>query len=310
MSPVSETKMNRQKKKGLQPDDFSPADNCEACRRKIEELKKFKLITDRADYGVVIRDLDGNFVYVNKSFAQMHGYTVQELIGRHFSLCHTPEQLAHVKKLFKIREQTGSYFSEVGHKKRDGSTFPTLMTGTTIVDEEGALLYTTATAIDITQTKQTQKILQEKEAELKQKNLNLEEVNTALRVLLKRKDEDKQELEKKVFTNITELIEPYLERIKKTKLDQHQSAYFEILQSNLREITSSFSHTLNSTYQSLSPSEIKVANLVRNSKSTKEIAELLNVSTRTIEFHRDNIRKKIGIKNKKTNLRSYLLALQ
>jgi hypothetical protein len=44
------------------------------------------------------------------------------------------------------------------------------------------------------------------------KNINLEEVNTALKVLLKRRDEDKVELEKKVMANVDELLKPYIEK--------------------------------------------------------------------------------------------------
>jgi DNA-binding CsgD family transcriptional regulator len=57
------------------------------------------------------------------------------------------------------------------------------------------------------------------------------------------------------------------------------------------------------------PTQIQVANLVKEGKTTKEIAELLNSSTRAVEFHRENVRARLDLKNKKTNLRSYLLSL-
>ncbi len=138
----------------------------------------------------------------------------------------------------------------------------------------------------------------------------LEEVNSALRVLLKRRDEDKRELEEKVLFNVKELVVPYVEKVKKSPLDARQMACLTILESNLNDIISPFSHRLSHKYLNLTPAEIQVANLVKQGKTSKEIAELLNLSTRTIESHRKNIRKKTGIKNTKANLRTQLLSIQ
>ena len=160
-----------------------------------------------------------------------------------------------------------------------------------------------------TERNQAEEMLREKEKELELKTRNLEEVNTALKVLLKRRDEDKTELEEKVLSNLKELIVPYLEKLKKSGLDTRQKAYLRILQSNLNDIISPFSRRLSSKYLNFTPAEIQVANLVKHGRSIKEIAKMLNVSTRTIEFHRGNIRKKLSIKNKKANLRSHLLSI-
>ena len=163
---------------------------------------------------------------------------------------------------------------------------------------------------ELVERKQAEQALLEREKELKTKTYDLEEVNAALRVLLKRRDEDKKELEDKVCSNIKELVRPYLDKLRKSGLHERQEGYLDILEENLDDVISPFSRSLSSWYLNFTPAEIQVANLVRNGKTTKEIAELLNLSCETIDSHRKSIRKKIGISNKKANLRTHLLAIE
>ena len=146
--------------------------------------------------------------------------------------------------------------------------------------------------------------------ELEIKTRNLEEANTALKVLLKKRDEDKTELEEKVLLNVKQLIGPYLAKLKKSGLNERQNAYLEILESNLNDIVSPFSRRLATRYLNLTPAEIQISNLIRQGKTTKDIAHFLGLSIKTIEGHRKNIRKKLGIKNKKANLRTLLQSIQ
>jgi len=152
--------------------------------------------------------------------------------------------------------------------------------------------------------------LRDREKELEIKTHSLGEANIALKVLLKRRDEDKIEIEKKILLNIKELAVPYLEKLKLSGLDEKQKTYLSILESNLNQILSSFPHRLTSEFLNLTSTEIRVADLLRQDKTTKEISELLNSTPRTIAFHRNSIRQKLGIRNKKANLKAYLLSLE
>lgn len=152
--------------------------------------------------------------------------------------------------------------------------------------------------------------LRKREKELRIKTMNLEEVNTALKIMLKKKEEVKTEIEEKVLSNIKELVVPYLEKLKKCRMDDKYKAYLNILESNLNNISSSFSYKLSSSYLNLTPTEIRVANLIRYGNRTKEVAEIMSLSSTTIGTHRTSIRKKLKIKNKKINLRTYLSSIQ
>ncbi len=148
-----------------------------------------------------------------------------------------------------------------------------------------------------------------RENELKLQTHKLEEANVALRALLRQHDQDRRELEEKVLSQVTELILPYMKRLKSGKMAQHHKALIEIVESNLNDIVSPFAHKLSSRFLNLTPTEIRVAGLIRDGKTSKEIAEILCVAPRTVDFHRENIRRKLGLKSKKANLRSYLLSL-
>ena len=128
------------------------------------ELRKFKTISDKAGYGITIVDLEGNNSYVNASFARMHGYTPDEVIGKHLSIFHTEQQMANVNRLIEQLHREGSYIAEeVWHKRKDGVEFPTLMSGTLLRDENEAPLFMAGTAIDITERKRAEEKVKEVE---------------------------------------------------------------------------------------------------------------------------------------------------
>ncbi len=183
-----------------------------------------------------------------------------------------------------------------------------------VCDDDGNLVRIVGTVQDITERKKVEAMLErhrdDLEAVVKERTENLVEANTALRVLVKDRHLDKIELEKKVLFNIRELVEPFVEKLERSGLNNKQNAFLDILKSNLNDIVSSFSSRLSERYMRLTPMEIKVANLVRQEKTTKEIATLLQVSITTIDFHRKNIRHKLGLTNERVNLKTFLQTIQ
>ena len=122
-----------------------------------DELQLFKTITEQSKYGSAFATLDGTLIYANQAFSQIHGYSKEEIIGCNFEMFHSIEQLAHVKKLIKTMLETGSFpAQEVWHIRKDGSVFPTIMTGQLIYDDKGNAVYLSATMVDITKEKQTE----------------------------------------------------------------------------------------------------------------------------------------------------------
>ena len=113
-----------------------------------------------------------------------------------------------------------------------------------------------------------------------------------------------------MLRNVKELVNPYLHRFINGRMSTQQRTLARILETNINNIVSPFVDKLSSGLAHLTPVEIRVASLVREGMTNKEIAEILLVSKNTVLFHRHNIRDKLGLKNKKINLRSHLLSLE
>jgi len=277
--------------------------------RKLEEqTAQNQLILETAMDGFLVISMEGKILNANLAASTLYGYSQDELIGmeyRDLELEDTPHEIAkHMKTLMK----KGSDRFERSHRRKDGRIIDVEISSNYVAMNGQRFFF--AFLHDVTARKTAEHALMQREEELEIKAKDLEEANAALRVLLKRRDEDKRELEEKVLFNVRQLIAPCLEKLRKSRLDEKQQTYVCILESNLNEIISPLSYRLSSTHLSLTPAELQTANFVKHGRTTKEIAAFLNLSSGTIETHRKNIRKKIGIRNKKANLRTHLLSIR
>ena len=155
----------------------------------------------------------------------------------------------------------------------------------------------------------TIELLEAAEKKLRIHAKELAESNTTLKVLLKQREHDQKEFEKYILSNVNHLIMPYVDKLKKNRTMSDELVYLNTLESNLKEIVSPFSAKLSVQYLSFTPREIMIADLVKDGTQDKDIMKILNISLDTVKAHRKNIRKKLGISSKRTNLRTKLLSL-
>jgi PAS domain S-box-containing protein len=281
--------------------------------RAVTELQKseekFRTLFEDSRDPVYITTQEGKVIEVNQSFLDLFSLRREEIPDLNVQQLYVnPYERSRFQK--EIQKNGSVKDFEVKLKKKDGEEMDCLLTSTVWRGSDGSTPGYQGIIRDITERKKTERALRQREEELKIQATNLKEVVTALRVLLKQRDKDKTELEEKVLSNVKELVVPFLVKVKKTPLDYKQFAYIDILESNLNDITSQFLHNLSTKYINLTPKEIRVAYLIKEGKTTKEIGEMMGVSPRTIETHRKNIRRKLGIGKKKGNLRSRLLTFQ
>ena len=312
-----------------------------------ESEQRYRLLLESSPDPIVLYNIQGKATYVNPAFEQTFGFTSDELLGKQVDFVpdeNWPETQKAIESmlsgqkihLFETRRLTKDgrvldvQISSTLYLNRNGEPAGNIVTLRDIsaqkkaeielrkyhdhleelVGERTAELAKTNTQLEleIDERRRAEKALRKREIELKGQSHHLAEVNTALKVLLKQRDDDKKELGENVLSNVKELISPYLERLKKSRLNTNQKTLINILDSNLSNMISPFISKLSSKYFNLTPGEVRVANLVKEGKTNKEIAELLCISKNTVLFHRYNIRQKLGLKNKKINLRSHLVS--
>lgn len=281
----------------------------EVARRKKKEEQYLALVESVREW---IWETDANFVhtYVSPRVHDVLGYSAEEVIGKSpidFIPAEERARSLPVLKDLLSRKQPFAAFQTMGRHK-GGHSIYIQASGIPYFDEAGNLLGYRGSCHDITEQKNTMDALMEREKELFAKSQTLEEVNAALKVLLKQREEDRKELEGKFVSNIKEMILPYILKIQKSQRDPRVKAYLDIATANLNEIISPFLNTIRQL--NLSPREIEVASFIKEGRTTKEIAQILGVATSAVDSHRNNMRVKLGLNKKKVNLRSYLLSLR
>ena len=279
-------------------------------RRKMEKESKdyeerFRRLFETSKDGLLLIDKrTGDIVNVNPAIVEMLGYFSEEFIGKKLKDIGLLKDIEDFKETIGELIQAGFInYEDVFAETKQGQL---INVDIHLVDRAR---FIQCNVRDITERKQAQDALKKAHGELELRGEERHNANIALRVLLKQREDDKNELEEKILSNVRDLIMPLIDELKKSGLSPKYRSYLGLLESNLLEIISPFSIKLSSKYANLTNREILVADFIKEGKGTKEIAGILDVSKGTIDAYRNNIRKKLGLNKTKTNLRTYLSSI-
>ncbi len=260
-----------------------------------ESKQLYQTFIDSTSDMVFLKDEEFNNIIVNNKLAAFLGRDESEIMGKSDFLLMSEEDAMNCLQTDRAALESQSIV--ISEQTIEGRIFETR--------KFPVILGKTKTGVgafirDITEQKTA-------ENALRMQSISLQELNTALKVLLNQKKEDKKILEERVALNVKNLILPYLEKIKKSPLNPQQLSHMDMLEANLNEIVSPFLYIIRQL--NLSPREIEVVSLIKEGKSTKEIATIIGVATSTIDSCRNNIRGKLDLNKKRINLQSYLQSI-
>lgn len=262
---------------------------------------------DNAPIGFHAFGPDRKIIDMNQAELDMLGYRKEEILGKKsWADLIIPAEIPlfeqHWQEITSKGEVRNLNYTMVS---KSGRHIHVLLNASARFDKAKKLINTRGSVVDITQRYQMARALWLSKQKLSKQKLALERNNMILFGWLDRRDAEKRSLRDRIQKNIEETILPLIERLKRrgTVLDQRN---LMLLEKSLNDLTDEFSVKLMGKKWRLSAREIEICKMLKSGVTTKDIADLLCTSVRTVEHHRNHIRKKLGIIKRDIDLTEYL----
>jgi PAS domain S-box-containing protein len=307
-----------------------PAEERKRLRRRCRELEaalarveaRTRVLVEDCPIGIFYDDPGDKCIYVNQTFCTMMGLTPEQALGDGWADVVHPDDRERLlaERHRAVAADDDLFQCEYRFRRPDGRMGWVFEQTKSVRDGAGELLGYVGTVVDVTARRNREQAaarardmlqdrVRERSAEVRDQAERLEEVNAALKVLLRQREQDRLDMEKSVLDKVRVLIMPGLERLKAMNCGSEADMCIEAVKEQVGDLVSPFVRTLRAVYDTLTPGEVQVADLIRQGHSTKEMAAILGVSAATIETHRRNMRAKLGLTNSRRNLRTHLLSL-
>jgi DNA-binding NarL/FixJ family response regulator len=270
----------------------------------------FHYVFNSSRDGISILDLDLNILGVNYTMERWYAHK-KPFVGRKCyqvyhesdvpcSRCPTKTAIATGKSHVGIVPYENS--GEV-RGRQELSVFP-------LFDDNNILFGAIEYVRDITRQQEEEETLENLKKRLQFQDKTMQEQEIALKVLLRQGEKEEEKLSASIISNMNTLVRPLLDKLGEELEGKEGSDTLSLLEERLEQITSPFIRKLSLNNCGFTPRELEIASHIRAGWSSKQIARFLNISVKAVEFHRINIREKLGILNSKENLYSFLVSME
>ncbi len=274
-----------------------------------ESMRRYRAVVED-QIELVCRYLpDCSLTFVNQAYCRAYGKKREELVGQSILPYLTAEDQQEVLEYIRNVDPEHPFATSIQIiEKSNGEKHWQQWFRRAIYDDKGKLVEIQSVGRDITELKRTEEALRASEATLLEQKAALEQKNVALREILAQIELEKQQVKDDVIANVEDVLLPVLEKLRMSSLNP-DTKYIDLIERGLKGLTSSFGRKITKASLKLTRREIDICNMIKNGFSSKEIAEFLHISLYTVGRHRHNIRRKMNITNKKTNLSVFIESL-
>lgn len=262
-----------------------------------DSITLFNAFFDTTLDATFLIDQEGVIIAANKAAQEQHSTSERSLSGQSFKLLLGKRFHALLRNAMHTLSNKELWTENVVAIDGEGEGFPAEVTLRKIAFTDYSLYQ--LILHDLTEHVELKENLQDKKAEVKEKEI-------ALRQVIKTVEDERKKMREQLTSQVKKQMFPALERITSSDAPEVREGYKSLIETQLEGLVGDASGESDPDLLRLSPREMEVCQLIQLGRSGKEIAELLNMAFETVQTHRKNIRKKLGLKGRKTSLFSYL----
>jgi PAS domain S-box-containing protein len=259
--------------------------------------KQYMSLFQAAGGSILLIDTDFKVIEANQRTGRVFGIRPHILQGRNCDRLCQPDGSITLEQSIRNLDEDEVWEGEMQGRRASGEMFPMAVTINRVETAVRTVFHVLVR--DVTQQKKL-------EQNLRREKSQLEEMNITLRNVMKSIDTESQELQSAVSKKVKDLILPALDKVRKEPSQRVRKGYVDIIEDQLIKLSAASGSDHDAHLLKLTPTEMKICQFVQAGSSTKEIADAMNISVETIQTHRKNIRKKLGLRGRQVNLYTYL----
>jgi PAS domain S-box-containing protein len=266
---------------------------------------KLRSILDSSPDAITVTDVSGNIVDCNQAALDQRGArSKQEMLKKNsFDLIAEEDRARAMRNLERTLQKGSIHNIEYRLIRDDGTSYPVELSASVIKDPTGNVSGFVAVTKDITERKASELALLESQAQLQEQKKALEQKNIALGEIIAQVEFEKQKIIEDIAVNVRKVIMPTLDLIDRQVAEK---THLDLLRHHLEDLTSTYGARITAKTANLTRKEIEICNMIKAGLSSKDISQLLKISTPTVEQHRKNIRRKFDLTNTDVNLSTFL----